>query len=496
MRNYTYHARMHRSLILLSISLLGILTAVQPTYSDAASPSVKDGDLMAMFSGTDQISNPVVPQRADPWVYRHTDGYYYFTASVPEYDRIEIRRSATIAGLGAASPVTVWTRHDTGIMSKHIWAPEIHYRDGKWYIYFAAARVDRPFDHRVYVLETEAANPLEGTWVEKGQIKTRWESFSLDATTFEHQGTWYLVWAQKDPAVQGNSNLYIAAMSDPWTLASTPVEISRPEYDWEKIGFWVNEGPAVIERNGRVFLTYSASATDFHYAMGLLTAQATSDLLDPAVWVKSPDPVFATSDATGQYGPGHNSFTVTPEGDDILIYHARNYKDIQGDPLYDPNRHTRAQKLYWNADGTPNFGIPVPDGPLPYRFGTLQAGYIFHDGKRVVVADDLSRVASSQFRVVPGLADASAISLEAADQPGSYLHHRNGEIWLDANDGSAAFAAEATWQLRPGLADRSQISFESYSAPGEYLRQREGRLYLTPATTDQDRAEATFHQGY
>lgn len=49
-----------------------------------------------------EYSNPLVEQRADPWVYKHADGYYYFTASVPEYDRIEVRRSETIEGLTEA----------------------------------------------------------------------------------------------------------------------------------------------------------------------------------------------------------------------------------------------------------------------------------------------------------------------------------------------------------------------------------------------------------
>ena len=181
MGKYTLHSITRwstRSMIFLLLILMGALVAVQTTYSDSSFPMTKNGDLMTIFAGTDQITNPVVPQRADPWVYKHTDGYYYFTASVPEYDRIEIRRATTIAGLSSATPVTVWKKHDTGIMSKHIWAPEIHSIDGKWYIYFAAANVVNPFDHRVYVLETEAANPLEGTWVEKGQIKMGWESFS------------------------------------------------------------------------------------------------------------------------------------------------------------------------------------------------------------------------------------------------------------------------------------------------------------------------------
>jgi GH43 family beta-xylosidase len=481
-------------LLLLALGSLLVVRPAMTTYSQTISPSTGGDDSVPASSITDRITNPLIPQRADPWVYKHTDGYYYFTASVPEYDRIEVRRATTLQGLSSAVPVVIWQKHASGIMSKHIWAPEIHYIDGDWYIYFAAARVSAPFDHRVYVLENTSANPLEGTWVEKGQITMNWESFTLDATTFEHQGVNYLVWAQKDPAIRGNSNLYIAAMSNPWTISGTQVRLSKPSYDWEKIGFWVNEGPAALERNGKVFITYSASATDANYAMGMLTAAADSDVLNPDSWSKSPDPVFQTNSITGQYGPGHSSFTVSPEGDDILIYHARNYKDIKGDPLYDPNRHTRAQRIYWNSDGTPNFGIPVPDGPLPSRFGaySAQTQYIYHDGDRGILSDNLSSVASSQFRVVPGLADPDAVSLEAVDRPGSYLRHRNKEIWLDANDGSTAFAADATWQWRPGLADNSLVSFESYSLAGEYIQQRDGLLYLRSISTSAEKADATF----
>lgn len=309
--------------------------------------------------------NPILLQRADPWIYKHTDGYYYFTGSVPEYDRIELRRSATIQGLQGAVPKAVWHKYDTGPLSANIWAPEIHYLQGKWYIYFAAARTtetkDGLFDHRMYVLETDSENPLEGEWIEKGQVRTRWESFALDATVFEHRGELYYVWAQKDPEIAGNSNLYISKMSNPWTLTGEQTMISTPEYDWEKIGFLVNEGAAVLKRNGRIFITYSASATDYNYCMGLLAADEDADLLDPASWTKSPVPVFQTNEETGQYGPGHNSFTVSEDGRDVLVYHARNYKEIVGDPLYDPNRHARAQIFGWKEDGTPDFGVPVKD---------------------------------------------------------------------------------------------------------------------------------------
>lgn len=313
-----------------------------------------------------EYKNPIVKQAADPFVYKHSDGYYYLTASAPEYDRIEIRRSKTIQGLGENKPTVIWKKHKDGEMSAYIWAPEIHFIDGKWYIYFAAAKVSdvisEMFDHRIYVLENASANPLEGNWVEKGQLKTNWESFSLDATTFEHNGVRYLVWPQNDPKIKGNSNLYIGELSNPWTLKGKQVMISKPEYPWECIGFLVNEGPAVLKRNGKIFITYSASATDYNYCMGMLTADEKSDLLDPKSWSKSEVPVFSTNYETRQYGPGHNSFTVSEDGkEDVLIYHARNYKEIEGEPLDDPNRHARAQKINWKADGTPDFGIPVAD---------------------------------------------------------------------------------------------------------------------------------------
>lgn len=309
-----------------------------------------------------QLRNPLIEQRADPWVVKHTDGYYYFTGSVPEYDRIELRRALTLEGLTDAEQVVVWEKHDSGPMSHNIWAPELHFIAGKWYVYFAAARADAPFRHRMYVIENDSANPLEGEWTERGQIITDWDSFSLDATSFLHNDEQYLVWAQQDPAIQGNTNLYIASMSNPWTLKSKQVLITKPELDWEVIGFMVNEGAAVLKRGGKIFMTYSGSATNHNYAMGLLTAEENSDLLDPRSWVKTQTPVFTSCPENSQYGPGHNSFTVSEDGEqDILIYHARSYKDIEGDPLFDPNRHARAKVFTWNADGTPHFGKPPAD---------------------------------------------------------------------------------------------------------------------------------------
>lgn len=319
--------------------------------------------LFAHSAHAEQVKNPLIEQRADPWIYKHTDGYYYFTATVPEYDCIEIRRAETIQGLATAEPAVIWRKHDSGPMGSHIWAPEIHSIDGKWYIYFAAGGAEDVWAIRTYVLECADENPLAGKWTEKGQVVTGDDKFVLDATTFEQNGTRYLVWSDDGPLATKDNSLFIATLSDPWTLSSKKVMISTPTYDWEKQGFCVNEGPAILKRNGKIFISYSASATGHHYCMGLLSADENSDLLDPASWTKSEVPVFKTSEENSQYGPGHNSFTVSEDGSrDMLVYHARNYKEIVGDPLDDPNRHTRVQAFGWNDDGTPEFGDPVPDG--------------------------------------------------------------------------------------------------------------------------------------
>ncbi|AGL17278.1 family 43 glycosylhydrolase [Actinoplanes sp. N902-109] len=318
-------------------------------------------------AGAAPAGPPLIAQRADPFITRPVAGMYYFTGSVPEYDRIIVRGAPSIAGLGTATESVVWRRPASGKMGGHIWAPELHRIDNKWYIYFAAGDSDDVFRIRMYVLESAHADPRDPAgWVLRGQIATEWDSFALDSTTFTHRGRRYLVWAQSEPELAVNSSLYIAELSNPWTLRTKPTRIATPTRSWEIQGYRVNEGPAVLVRNGRVFVSFSASATDARYCIGLLSAPDNANLLANASWAKQPDPVLVSNDGTQQYGPGHNSFTVAADGvTDVLVYHARDYRDITGDPLYDPNRNTRVQKLTWAADGTPAFGIPAGGaGPL------------------------------------------------------------------------------------------------------------------------------------
>ena len=308
-----------------------------------------------------KYNEPWILQRADPYVLKHTDGYYYFTASVPEYDRIVLRRAKTLQELKCAEEQTVWVKHDSGIMSKHIWAPELHFINGCWYIYFAAGDKDDIWAIRPYVLECRDEDPLEGVWEEKGKMQRAdedpfsFEAFSLDATVFENKGKRYYVWAEKVGVGKQISNLYIAEMASPYKLKTAQVLLTTPDYDWERVGFWVNEGPFILKHEGKLYLTFSASETGCAYCIGLMWADEDTDLLDPRSWHKEAKPVLASDERRGNFGPGHNCFTELEDGQVVMVYHARTEKEIVGDPLYNPNRHTMLMKINFDESGRPIF---------------------------------------------------------------------------------------------------------------------------------------------
>ncbi|WP_291862830.1 family 43 glycosylhydrolase [Marinilabilia sp.] len=309
-----------------------------------------------IFSQEPTFDNPIAEKRADPWVYKADDGSYYLIATVPEYDRIVIRKATNINGLKDAEEKTVWRKHETGVMASHIWAPELHQIHGKWYIYFAAGESENVWNIRMYALSNSSEDPMEGEWVEEGRIETEHDSFSLDATVFEHNGKNYMIWAQNVLKDGHGTGLVLSEMENPTTLKGNEVVITTPEFSWEQLKHRVNEGAAVLKRNGKIFVTYSASATNHYYSLGLLWIDEDKDLLDVNNWHKSPAPVFCSNAELKRFGPGHNSFTIAEDGETVvMIYHARDYKEIEGEALNDPNRATRARVVKWTDSGFPDF---------------------------------------------------------------------------------------------------------------------------------------------
>jgi len=300
------------------------------------------------------FTNPLLPSGPDPWVYQKDGTYYYMQTTG---GNLVIRKTTKIAELGSAVSTTIWTPPANGNNSRNIWAPELHYLDGKWYVYFTAGS-GSDAEQRTWVLENTATDPTTGTWTEKGRIFNSTEDYwAIDGTVLEQNGKRYFLWSGWPARSGGEQRLYISEMSNPWTLVGPRVELSRPQYGWEKNGFGVNEGPEVLKRGDKTYVVYSASycGTD-DYALGMLTATATADPLATSSWTKTATPVFVKNTTGGAYGPGHNAFFKSKDGvEDWIIYHANNGA---GQGCGDA-RNPRMQKFTWNTDGTPNFGTPA-----------------------------------------------------------------------------------------------------------------------------------------
>lgn len=319
--------------------------------------------------------NPFIIERADPFIMRGDDGYYYFTASYPMrsdkdedgYDRVILRRAKRIEELAQAEERTIWKADETTMSHRFIWAPELHFVGGRWYVLYAGSSSTEDtwaFDCRV--LMCESADPYEGPWVEIGKCQGLEEDsfsfsgFSLDMTYFEVGEHSYVIWAQHSE--EKISCLYLGEIDrkQPWRLISMPMLLTEPEYDWEKVRFAVNEGPAVVKHGGKIFVSFSASGTGPEYCVGLLEAEEGSALLSRESWKKYPMPLFTSEDAADEYGPGHNCFVKDEEGEDLFVYHARSRECFEGkcgysqnDPLYDPCRHARIRRVHWGENGMP-----------------------------------------------------------------------------------------------------------------------------------------------
>ncbi len=337
-----------------------LVLCAQDAKPDAATPS----------RSSVTFTNPLLPTGPDPWV-EYKDGFYYYMNTTGKNLTVwKTRNMADLASPEKTEKKVVWTPPASGPYSHDIWAPEIHFLEGKWYIYFAAD-AEKNQTHRIWVIENSSSDPLLGEWTFKGKVSDASDKWAIDASVFEDRGRLYMIWSGWEGDVNGTQSIYIARLKNPWTVEGKRTRISTPEYPWEKVGdleapgeplhIDVNEGPEMLQHDGKLFLVYSASAcwTD-RYALGMLTAASGSDLLDPAAWKKSPVPVFQQSPENQVYGPGHNSFfksfSESADGkQDWILYHA-NSEPHQG---CGGHRAPRAQPFNWNADGTPNFGVPA-----------------------------------------------------------------------------------------------------------------------------------------
>lgn len=345
-----------------------------PAQSSATIPTRPQGGVTSVHIIAGQMPadssrtfiNPILRSGADPWVISK-GGYYYYTNT--EGNHLSIWKVKNMARLATAQKKVIWTPDSGQAWSKEIWAPELHFLEGKWYMYFAADDGQNR-NHRIYVLENTSSDPMQGNWTFKGKLTAKNDKWAIDASVFSNNRQLYLIWSGWQGVKNGCQNIYIARLKNPYTVKGPRTKLSTPQYPWEEHGnlntadnpshVKVNEGPEILIHGDKIFLIYSASGcwTD-DYKLGMLTASINGNLMNARSWKKSRRPVFTGSKARGVYAPGHNSFFKSPDGtQDWILYHANPGPGCG----CDGKRSPRIQQFSWKADGTPNFGSPVSTG--------------------------------------------------------------------------------------------------------------------------------------
>ena len=308
--------------------------------------------LVALHASYPQTpTNPILPN-ADPFITLRPVNSKYLLAATTGHN-VTIWSGSTIPTV-AANPKIVFSPHDG---MNQLWSPTIWQIGGKWWIYFTAQEPGQ--QHGIFVLESDTADPL-GSYTFRGQLVLGHPA--IDPSLLTVRGVDYLMFVSLD---RGENAIEIVRLDAPMRPAGTSSLIAEPEYPWEKgagssKNYPVAEGPTALYHAGKTFIVYSASDTASPaYCLGLLTLEGNNPL-DRKSWKKHPQPVFAESPANGIYGPGRGTFARAEDGTDWLLYAAKTT-----DAPTPANRAIRAQRFTWNPDGSPMFGAPVKDGPIP-----------------------------------------------------------------------------------------------------------------------------------
>lgn len=312
----------------LLITLLSLLGVFRIGMTDAPVDAENGGD-------------PVIVESDGSFYYTYTTGGGVDICKIADYNDVAVLERKTVYRSGA-----------DGITGA-IWAPELHKIGDNWYILSCAvfdantaprgtmpqadANTDMAHDdfYRYGFVLKSKTEDVFGEYEFMGMLAPDGLN-NIDGTYLQKDGKLYYVCSAYMNV--GNQHLYITEMSDPCTLATdengkhNAVCISSPQFSWEKQGWSVNEGPAVLYHGEDVFIVYSASGfSSGGYCMGMLTLNG-DDVLSADNWLKSPVPVFRNRPMQDVYNAGHCSFLYLSDGSVQIVYHATSDKEFGNAP--------------------------------------------------------------------------------------------------------------------------------------------------------------------
>jgi GH43 family beta-xylosidase len=277
-------------------------------------------------------TNPVYPYYfADPFVLRY-NGFYYAYGTAPGSDtgmQFPILTSDDLVNW----EFTGWALEPT--MGVEFWAPEVAQNEGKFFLYYSAARGVYDQDHELRVAVSE--RPL-GPFLDMGRSLVPDQPFTIDAHPFQApDGDWYLFYSQdfltldQDQDYRVGTGIVVDRLLDMGRLEGKPQVVVRPYADWHLFraqrpmynavyDWFTVEGPAVRYHAGRYYCFYSGGAWELdNYGVSYVVAEHP---LGPYRRPTDDTPILKS--VPGQViGPGHNSFTQSHDGSEtFIVYHA------------------------------------------------------------------------------------------------------------------------------------------------------------------------------
>jgi GH43 family beta-xylosidase len=299
-------------------------------------------DIKKQIEGKVSFTDPIAPS-ADPTVL-YKDGWYYFVnqVSIGGKPALTIARAVNLPDIAKAPATVVWTADDSTPNLVTIWASQLNYFDGKWYIHATCEDKSIPNTNgsapRIpYVWIAKTDDPMKGfdCYGVMDNIDPEVYMF-LSPRFIEHNGKRYMVcggFYRDTDYVAGRKHyqsLIIGELSSPTSFVDggKMYQISKPDQKWEyNNSVFIQEGPfAVYAPNGTLFLFYSANetATDA-YCTGLLvfTGGADGDVTNMEQWSKYADPFQIYKYGENIFSPGAMVVTSAPDGSPLALYHAK-----------------------------------------------------------------------------------------------------------------------------------------------------------------------------
>ena len=329
---------------------------------------IKDKNFTVPMSDTAGFNNPMAPERsvADPTVlYDRQRKCWYLLATGNK--SLTLCRAERFADLGTAGESRViYEASDADGTVGSFWAPELHFLDGKWYIYTSTENPAGKGGYHLFVLRANTDDPMDGFSL-AGHLAP--QRNAIDPTVYRTpDGKLLLCCAFMDTA-NGRECLLMQEMASPTALKGEGALLSTATLPWELDPTAnggvdrINEGPYFLPEpeSGRLFLVYSANGCmNDDYLLGILELKG-DDPLDPACWEKDTEPFFTKGN--GCFGPGHASFFTSPDGKEIwMACHRLDRSNPTEAPM---PRRLHCQRVFFDATGFPHVGEPAAYSPLP-----------------------------------------------------------------------------------------------------------------------------------